>query len=382
MPLWPPQAASACGSGAMTAEPPPRPLAAPSCPGLVVALQANYCWVELDQPGPGGQRRLLCTRRTRLAKSGQTICVGDRVQLAGLDWTAGRAVVDALEPRQGLLSRPAVANVSRVVVVVALAEPALDPLQLTRFLITAEATGQPVELVFSKADLLAPEAVEGWCRRVRAWGYDPLAVSSRGEQGLEPLRQRLRQPGIAVLCGPSGVGKSSLLNALQPQLELRVAAVSGRLQRGRHTTRHVELFSLGPGALVADTPGFNRPELPADPSLLPALFPEVRQRLAAGGCRFSDCRHLGEPGCSVGDDWERHPWYAQCLETIRQEQERLERQTGRGEGPGLRRRGHRLEPRLDPQLRQASRRLQRQQALREQAGESAELSPPDPADSD
>jgi ribosome biogenesis GTPase len=359
-----------------------EPAAGQGRPGLVVALQANYCWVELDQPGPQGQRRLLCTRRTRLAKSGQTICVGDRVQLAGLDWTAGRAVVDALEPRHGLLLRPAVANVSRMVVVVALAEPELDPLQLTRFLITAEATGQPVELVFSKADLLPPQAVQAWCQRVQAWGYDPLAISSRAEQGLEPLRQRLRQPGIAVLCGPSGVGKSSLLNALQPQLELRVAAVSGRLQRGRHTTRHVELFSLGPGALVADTPGFNRPELPADAALLPGLFPEVRQRLAAGGCRFSDCRHLGEPGCSVGDDWERHPWYAQCLETIRHDQERQERQASRGEGPGLRRRGHRLEPRLDPQLRQASRRLQRQQALREEAREAGDLSPPDPAGSD
>ena len=111
--------------------------------GQVVALLANYCWVELDQVGPTGLSRLLCTRRTRLGKSGQTIAVGDRVWVDGIDWPAGRAAVAALEPRQSLLERPAVANVALVVVVVALAEPELDLLQLTRFLLTAEATGRP-----------------------------------------------------------------------------------------------------------------------------------------------------------------------------------------------------------------------------------------------
>ena len=351
-------------------------------PGLVVALQANYCWVVLDQPGPAGCTRLLCTRRTRLAKSGQMICVGDRVGVDGIDWGSGRGAVAALEPRLGLLERPAVANVSLVVVVVALAEPALDPLQLTRFLITAEATGQAVQLVFTKADLLSPAEVEAWCRRVAGWGYPALAISTHRGLGLEPLRQRLSQPGLAVICGPSGVGKSSLLNGLCPELALRVAEVSGRLQRGRHTTRHVELFPLAPGALVADTPGFNRPELPADPAVLPALFPEVRERLAIGGCRFSDCLHQGEPGCAVGSDWERHSWYSACLASIREQAERLERQGGRSRQPDLRQRGDRLEPRLDPQLRQASRRRQRQQAWRE-SGDAPlpSLSPPDQGDS-
>lgn len=338
-------------------------------PGLVVALQANYCWVELDRPGPLGQQRLLCTRRTRLAKSGQSTVVGDRVWLEGIDWASGRGAVAVVEPRQGLLERPAVANVSLVVVVVALAEPALDPIQLTRFLVTAEATGQPVLLVFSKADLLPPAAVQAWCMRVAGWGYRALAVSTRARQGLDPLRQRLSQPGLAVICGPSGVGKSSLLNGLRPELGLRVAAVSGRLQRGRHTTRHVELFPLAPGALVADTPGFNRPELPREPAQLPLLFPEVRQRLAAAGsCHFSDCLHQGEPGCVVGSDWERHPWYSDCLASIQAGADRLERQ--RPNGPSLRQRGNRLEPRLESQWRQPSRRRQRQHP---------DLSPPDRA---
>jgi len=361
----------------MAADPGPQ---ARTASGLVVALQANYCRVELDQPGPAGQQRLLCTRRTRLAKGGQSICTGDRVRLEGIDWAAGRGAVSAVQPRSSLLVRPAVANVSRVVVVVALAEPLPDPLQLTRFLLTAEASGQAVELVFSKADLLPAPEVEAWCERVRGWGYDPLAVSERSGLGLEPLRRRLSRAGIAVLCGPSGVGKSSLLNRLSPALELRVGAVSGRLQRGRHTTRHVELFALAPGALVADTPGFNRPELPADPAALAGLFPELRQRLSGGRCRFSNCLHQGEPGCAAADPWDRQAHYQHCLEQIQAQLSR-QQQAGPGEGPdppALKRRGHRLEPRLDPRLRQPSRRSRRQSLGRESSAEQAGAGPEGP----
>ena len=352
----------------------PASLASAPISGQVVSLLANYCWVELDRPGPTGLSRLLCTRRSRLGKRGLQICSGDRVRLEGLDWPAGRAAVADLEPRHSLLSRPPVANLSRVVVVVSLAEPDLDPVQLTRFLITAELTAQPVDLVFSKADLLPAEQVRQWCGRAESWGYRPLALASASGLGLEPLRQWLSQPGLAVLCGPSGAGKSSLLNALRPDLKLRVAAVSGRLQRGRHTTRHVELFALAPGALVADTPGFNRPALPEDPAALARLFPELRQRLAAGCCRFSNCLHRGDPGCAVAIDWPRYQLYAQCLADIEADAARAMRRglvrpsTACQPGapgpqhpePGQAGRTGRAEQQLDPRLRQASRRRRRQ----------------------
>ena len=324
--------------------------------GMVVAVQANYCWVELDRPGPGGRQRLLCTRRTRLAKAGQAICVGDRVELEGVDWTAARGAVGSLQPRQALLSRPTVANLTRVVVVTSLIEPALDPDQLSRFLITAEATGQSVHLVLSKADRIAAEPLERWRQRLRGWGYEPLVTSSCTGLGLEALREVLSVPGIAVLCGPSGAGKSSLLNALCPQLALRVGAVSGRLQRGRHTTRHVELFALAPGALLADTPGFNRPQLPPSVEALAPLFPEVRQRLAHAACRYSNCLHQGEPGCGVGSDWDRHSLYRRCLAELQLEQAAT---------------GDRPDPPPPRFRRQSSRRRQRQG-----------LSPPGLADSD
>jgi ribosome biogenesis GTPase len=347
--------------------------------GRVVALQANFCRVQLDQPGPGGETHLLCTRRTRLGKSGQTICVGDRVTVDGIHWPDGRGAVAALEPRHSLLPRPAVANVDRVVVVVALRDPEPDPLQLTRFLITAEATGRPVQLVLTKADLLTPQAVETWTDRTAGWGYPVQAVSTRSGQGLELLRARLAVPGIAVLCGPSGVGKSSLLNALLPDLALRTEAVSGRLRRGRHTTRHVELFPLPDAtgeALLADSPGFNRPELPGDPQALALAFPELRSVLEAKPCRFRNCRHQGDPGCTMGTDWDRYPLYGQCLAELEAAPEGAR---VRASASGLRRRGGRLEPLLDPRLRRTSRRSLRQQGEEGDEG-AAELSPPDPAD--
>jgi ribosome biogenesis GTPase len=285
--------------------------------------------------------------------------------------------VVGLEPRRNLLQRPGVANVSRVVVVAALAEPDLDPLQLTRFLITAEGTGEPVHLVLSKADLLPDRDVRAWCRRLEGWGYAASPLSTRTGQGLELLRGQLGQPGIAVLCGPSGVGKSSLLNALAPSLQLRVAAVSGRLRRGRHTTRHVELFPLAPGALVADSPGFNTPSLPSDPQALAAAFPELRARLLSTRCRFADCRHQGEPGCAVGDGWDRHGLYGRCLEeveTLAGAQARSGR--ARQEGRGLRLRGDQEEPLLDPRLRRTSRRVRRQAVAQDLPAMDPDLSSP------
>ena len=170
------------------------------------------------------------------------------------------------------------------------------------------------------------------------------------------MRHHLTQPGIAVLCGPSGVGKSSLLNALVPELALRVNAVSGRLQRGRHTTRHVELFPLAPGALLADSPGFNRPDLPADPVAVAALFPEIRERLSEASCRFKNCLHQGDPGCAVGSDWDRHPLYLNCLDAALKSAAR----EPKPQAAGLKQRGSRQEPLLDQRLRSESRRRRRQ----------------------
>ncbi len=281
---------------------------------MVVALQANYLEVELDDPEAG--LRLLCTRRTRLAHRGAAVHVGDRVWVEAIDREHNRAVVAEVDPRSSWLTRPPVANVTAVVVALAVEQPAFDPDQASRFLLTAEQTGLQIHVLLSKCDLIPAEQQQALVERLRGWGYDPLAVSSRTGMGLETLRSRLAQGSLSVLCGPSGVGKSSLLNGLIPGLELRVAAVSGRLQRGRHTTRHVELHTLPSGARVADTPGFNRPELPGDVQNLEVLFPELRRRLEDQPCRFRDCLHRGEPGCGIDQDWDRYPLYRRAVEEM------------------------------------------------------------------
>ena len=283
----------------------------------MVALEANFCRVSLETPGPSGETQLLCTLRARLAKGGLSVCVGDQVEVDAIDWVQQRGAVARRGARRNVLPRPAVANVSRVVVVASLKEPAPDPLQITRFLVSAEHLALPVELVLSKADALPEGWLEAWCDQIASWGYIPLPVSTRTGEGLRALAERLSEPGISVVCGPSGVGKSSLLNALVPGLALRVAPVSGRLRRGRHTTRHVELVAL-PGAsqaLLADTPGFNRPALPATAAELACCFPELRA-LGRQPCRYANCRHGGEAGCGVGEDWPRAQLYRLCLSEV------------------------------------------------------------------
>jgi ribosome biogenesis GTPase len=323
-------------------------------PGRVVALEANFCRVELRCPGPEGQHQLLCTRRTRLAKGGLSVYVGDWVEVDNIDWGGRTAVIAGRSPRINLLTRPTVANVARVAVVISLKEPHPDPLQITRFLVSAEHLSLPVDLVLSKADDLPEGVLQDWCGRLRDWGYDPLLVSTRNGTGIQALTRRLAHPGITVLCGPSGVGKSSLLNALVPGLALRVSSVSGRLQRGRHTTRHVALLALPgmPDALVADTPGFNLPALPESPLELARCFPELRA-LAQKPCRFVDCRHGGETGCAMGTDWPRQALYRQCLAQV----EAL--------APG-----RRMGPPRETALREASRRRRRLHL-------EGEITPPD-----
>lgn len=285
--------------------------------GTVLAVQANFYRVQLAQPqsgaAPPARDSLLCTRRSRLKKLGQRVMVGDRVEIAEPDWQGGRGAISAVLPRQTELDRPPVANADQILLVFALAEPALDPHQLTRFLVKAESTGLRVQLCLSKGDLLSPAERTQWEQRLQQWGYRPIIISVLAGWGVEQLAIAL-QHQMTVVSGPSGVGKSSLINQLVPQAQLRVAAVSGKLARGRHTTRHVELFELPNGGLLADTPGFNQPELTCLPGHLAPCFPEIRQHLAATACQFSDCLHRDEPDCAVRGDWERYSDYLLLLE--------------------------------------------------------------------
>lgn len=305
--------------------------------GTVVAVQANFYRVELDQ-GDGEQRSrgaeekmdlkvplplcpsassppplLLCTRRTRLKKIGQQVMVGDRVVVEEPDWAGGRGAIADVLPRHSELDRPAIANVNQILLVFAVADPPLEPYQLSRFLIKAESTGLDVLLCLNKSDLISPQEQQQVSDRLLGWGYQPIFISVKNGINTDQAARYLSNK-ITVIAGPSGVGKSSLINTLIDSAKLRVGEVSGKLARGRHTTRHIELFKLSSGGMLADTPGFNQPDIDCIPEELIHYFPEARERLAVASCRFSDCVHRDEPECAVRGNWERYEHYLEFLD--------------------------------------------------------------------
>ena len=293
--------------------------------GTVVAVQANFYQVKLDL---SPTQFLLCTRRTRLKKIGQKVMVGDRVIVEEPDWQDGRGAIGQVLPRTTELQRPPIANADLILLVFAVKEPILDPWQLSRFLVQAESTSLELCLCLNKCDLITTAEQQRWQQRLQQWGYDAVGVSVTQQLGLDELEQRLQRK-ITVVAGPSGVGKSSLIEALIPSLELRTGKVSGKLQRGRHTTRHVELFELPMGGLLADSPGFNQPDLDYLPSDLVQYFPEARNKLSQGNCQFGNCLHKDEPNCAIRGDWERYEYYLDFLDKAIALQETLQKQPDR-----------------------------------------------------
>jgi ribosome biogenesis GTPase len=235
----------------------------------------------------------------------ERVVAGDRVEL---DVHAeGSAAIVAVLPRKSVLARrapeerrpqPIAANVDQVVVVAAARDPEPNPRLLDRLLVIAEANSLPGVVVLNKIEL-DRAALDRLRERYGPAGYQVLATSAKRGEGLAALRDLLRGR-VSVLAGPSGVGKSSLVNALHPGLNLRIGEVSERSGTGRHTTRAAVLVPLpGPGGgYVVDTPGLREAGAwGVDPELLGACFPEFRPFLDQ--CRFHDCRHLAEPGCAV-----------------------------------------------------------------------------------
>tara|TARA_B100000700_G_scaffold254374_1_gene286583 strand:- start:256 stop:1194 length:939 start_codon:yes stop_codon:yes gene_type:complete len=294
------------------------------CSGIVVALKANYLFVEINAQKLNfftsdislNKSRLLCTRRSKLDYQGLFIDVGDEVLLESIDWVNKTAVVSDLCPRKSFLKRPAVANVTLIAICVSVEQPLLDAEQASRFLITAEGSNIKPLLVLTKIDLITKENLNFYRDRFKLWGYDCLGVSLKNKQGIELIIDQFRQTKLSVLAGPSGVGKTSLINYLIPTLSLPISSVSKKLKRGIHTTRHVELFSLGNGSLLADTPGFNRPDISVDPSSFAFLFPEFRAQLNNSQCKFRNCLHRDEPGCVINKDLERYAFYRNNLEEM------------------------------------------------------------------
>lgn len=259
----------------------------------------------------GGRYRVYCegqvltaSLRGRVKQTGQEkVLVGDGVELAV--HADGSVTIEGVLPRRSTLrrrepgrragTRPVVANVDQVVVVGAARQPAWDPETMDRFLAVAEASALPALLVVNKCDL-EPQ-VDRLISPYHAAGYRSIATSVCTGLGLGELRDALRGK-VSVFTGPTGVGKSSLLNALQPGLRLRTAPVSVKSGTGRHTTVSPEMHPFEPGGFVVDTPGLRDIGLwGLEPRDVVRAFPDIAAR--AGECRFDNCRHLGEPDCAV-----------------------------------------------------------------------------------
>jgi ribosome biogenesis GTPase len=292
--------------------------------GIVVALKANFLIVEIDHKNFKdhsfdefyGKIRLLCIRRSKLNYQGLFIDVGDIVCVESIDYKNKRAVVSDVEPRQSFLKRPAVANVTLVSICISADEPLFDMEQTSRFLLTAECANIEPLIILTKIDLITKNDLILYINKFKSWGYDCIPVSIHNSQGIDSLIERFRKTKLTVLAGPSGVGKTSLINHLIPTLSLPTSSVSKKLKRGTHTTRHVELFAIGNGSLLADTPGFNRPEIVCEPSDFAFLFPEFRTQLSNSQCKFRNCLHRDEPGCVIDKDLERYPFYRENLEEM------------------------------------------------------------------
>ena len=224
-----------------------------------------------------------------------TPLVGDRVEFTPLD--NGQGALDQILPRKNRFFRPAVANIDLLVIIASMAIPRTDPFLIDRVVTIAEGNGCDSVICVNKCDL---EPGDELADIYRAAGFQTVLISAETGEGIDRLRETISGK-VCAFTGNSGVGKSSILNALEPDFSLPVGEVSKSLGRGRHTTRHVELFRLSCGALAADTPGFS--SFDADKmelcrkEQLQYRFREFAPYLDK--CRFQDCAHIKEKGCAV-----------------------------------------------------------------------------------
>jgi len=244
-----------------------------------------------------------CKPRGRLQKDEGGIYPGDTVRLELLSAT-GEGGVDGMIiqvlPRSNQLQRPKVANIDQAVLVLAVDDPPTDWILLDKMLVMAAYNQISPLICFNKCDILSPEEKESFLKLVSPYqevGIPLVLVSAIKGEGIDDLLSLLRGK-ISVFAGPSGVGKSSLLNRLYPELNLTTGKISQRLGRGRHTTRHVHIIRMEEDTFVADTPGFSLLDLPEALMLsqLPTLYPDFADH---GSCRFDGCIHYKEPGCVV-----------------------------------------------------------------------------------
>ncbi len=238
-----------------------------------------------------------CKARGVFRKEGIKPLVGDCVEMEILDEEKRLGNITRLLPRYSELIRPAVANVDQALVVFAVAGPRPNFNLLDRFLIRMEQQKISCIVCFNKQDLDKEQAGESYRRIYDGCGYRTMLVSALLKDGLEELKEQL-EGRTTVLAGPSGVGKSSVVNGLQKRIVMETGQISTKIERGKHTTRHTELIAMGENTYILDTPGFGCLDLPMIPKEeLWTYYPEFEEHVKY--CRFKGCSHTREPVCGV-----------------------------------------------------------------------------------
>ena len=264
--------------------------------GRIIKGIAGFYYVEV------GIDIYECKAKGIFRKDGQKPLVGDLCEITVLDEETKKGHVEKLLDRKNSLIRPAVANVDQALVVFAATDPVPDRNLLDRFLIMMEYQDIPSVIVFNKVDLAElTEVNTEFLRDLRetyeSAGYRVLIISAREDRGVDLVREALRGK-VTTVAGPSGVGKSSLINKLQSDIEMETGEISRKIARGKNTTRHAQLIRIEEDTFICDTPGFSsmlQPEM--EKESLDDCFPEFLPYIA--DCKFAECAHINEPSCAV-----------------------------------------------------------------------------------
>ena len=285
--------------------------------GKIIKGIGGFYYVDTEK-GIYECRAIVIFRKNKI-----TPLVGDRVSISVVDEENKKGVVEEIEERDTELVRPPIANVDKALIVFAIKNPSPNLSLLDRFIVLAEKENLEIVIVFTKVDLDTDGELLGELKDIyEVSGYKVISVSNKLKLNIDKIKEELKENTV-VFAGPSGVGKSSLLNEVDKNFELKTGEVSDKIKRGKHTTRHAELLKLECGGMVADTPGFSSLTLDdIDESELKEYFIEFDKY---DECRFgSRCIHENEPSCAVKEAVEngdiskkRYESYIQLLNEIR-----------------------------------------------------------------
>ncbi len=280
--------------------------------GLVTKKFNEFFYVDIfDNEKDLEYKRFLCKSRKSIKYQKKNIFAGDKVIISEINYEDKTAVIENLLERENFIYRPAVANISDIYIIHSVEQPKLNYSQLSDFLINAESLMVNVSLILTKSDLILPEKHSPLFEKFKTWGYKPKILSLTSNDELKDFIYELKTKKCSIFMGPSGVGKTTLLNKIIPNINRATSAVSKKIKRGKNTTRNIELFQLSRESYIVDTPGFNILSNYMKPKDIAFLFPEIRNQINQNrvSCKFRDCLHIDEPGCNLNKKFERYKFY-------------------------------------------------------------------------